>query len=74
MEPASWKEQHFASVHDHFCECIYAREVGEVAVVPIGFLSDHLEVIYDLDTEARQVCEKLGIKIVLRLLVVFIGI
>jgi len=32
-----------------------------VVVLPIGFISDHLEVIYDLDTEARQLCERLGI-------------
>lgn len=33
-------------------------------VVPIGFLSDHMEVLYDLDTEARAVCDQLGIKMV----------
>lgn len=33
-------------------------------IVPIGFLSDHLEVIYDLDVEARAVCEARGIPMV----------
>ena len=32
-----------------------------MVIAPIGFLSDHMEVIFDLDTEARQVCESLGI-------------
>jgi protoporphyrin/coproporphyrin ferrochelatase len=32
-----------------------------VVIVPIGFVSDHLEVLYDLDTEAKQLCEELGI-------------
>lgn len=32
-----------------------------VVIHPIGFLSDHMEVLYDLDTEARQLCEQLGI-------------
>ena len=32
-----------------------------VVVVPIGFVSDHMEVIYDLDTEAAATAEKLGI-------------
>jgi ferrochelatase len=32
-----------------------------VVVVPIGFVSDHMEVIYDLDTEARATAEKLGV-------------
>lgn len=33
-------------------------------VVPIGFVSDHMEVVYDLDTETRAVCEELGIAMV----------
>ncbi len=33
----------------------------EVLVVPIGFVSDHLEVLWDLDIEAREAAEKLGI-------------
>ena len=35
--------------------------VPAVAVVPIGFVSDHMEVVYDLDVEARQVAEDAGI-------------
>lgn len=31
-----------------------------VVLVPIGFVSDHMEVVYDLDTEARQVAAELG--------------
>ncbi len=34
---------------------------GAVVVVPIGFVSDHMEVIYDLDTEARAVAEEVGV-------------
>ena len=33
-----------------------------VVVAPIGFISDHLEVIFDLDTEAHEVCETLGLQ------------
>ena len=29
--------------------------------MPIGFVSDHMEVIYDLDTEAMETAERLGI-------------
>ena len=36
----------------------------DVVIVPIGFISDHVEVIYDLDIEARGVCETLGINMV----------
>jgi ferrochelatase len=43
--------------------CDYLREIrSDVVIAPIGFLSDHMEVIYDLDTEARAVCEELGVK------------
>jgi ferrochelatase len=37
------------------------RGVRNVVVAPIGFLSDHIEVLFDLDEEARNVCHELGI-------------
>jgi len=33
-------------------------------VAPIGFISDHMEVLYDLDTEARALCGELGLQFV----------
>ncbi len=33
----------------------------EVVVVPIGFVSDHIEVLYDLDTDARETARRAGI-------------
>jgi protoporphyrin/coproporphyrin ferrochelatase len=35
-----------------------------VVVCPSGFVSDHLEVLYDIDVEARQVAGELGIELV----------
>jgi len=35
-----------------------------LVVVPIGFLSDHMEVIYDLDTEAAAIAAERGIEMV----------
>lgn len=32
-----------------------------VVVVPIGFICDHMEVVYDLDTEAKETAARLGI-------------
>jgi len=32
---------------------------ASVVLAPIGFISDHLEVLYDLDTEAKQLCADL---------------
>ncbi|MCA8995538.1 MAG: ferrochelatase [Planctomycetaceae bacterium] len=42
------------------------REQGTDAaiVVPIGFLSDHMEVLYDLDEEAQIACEEIGLTMV----------
>ena len=36
----------------------------DVVVVPLGFISDHMEVLYDLDTEAARFCDELGIRMV----------
>jgi ferrochelatase len=35
-----------------------------VVIVPIGFISDHMEVLYDLDTEARAIAEERGLHMV----------
>jgi protoporphyrin/coproporphyrin ferrochelatase len=39
-----------------------ARDEGVTAVIvsPIGFICDHIEVLFDLDIEAKQTCEELG--------------
>ncbi len=39
-----------------------AREgAREVVVAPIGFVCDHIEVLYDLDTEAKRTALEVGI-------------
>ncbi|MFC0625377.1 ferrochelatase [Kribbella deserti] len=47
-------------VNDHL-EALTADGASGAAVVPIGFVSDHMEVIYDLDTEAAATAAKLGL-------------
>lgn len=42
-------------------EVLAARGRKEVVVAPIGFLADHVEILYDLDIEARSWAEELGI-------------
>jgi ferrochelatase len=48
----------------------YLREVKEhdtasaVVLAPISFISDHMEVIYDLDVEARRLCESFSLPMV----------
>ena len=49
--------------------CAYlrtAREDGLQAAVlcPIGFVCDHIEVLYDLDREAAEVCRAIGLQMV----------
>lgn len=39
-------------------------ELNDLVVLPIGFVSDHMEVLFDLDTEAMQLCERLGVNFV----------
>lgn len=49
------------------CEHLRAlRDEGVTSVVlaPIGFVSDHMEVVYDLDVEARRVADEIGMKMV----------
>jgi ferrochelatase len=35
----------------------------QIVIAPIGFLADHVEVLYDLDIEAKAVCDKLGLSL-----------
>lgn len=44
---------------DHL-RSLAAQGVRNVVIDPIGFLSDHVEVLYDLDDEARREAESLG--------------
>lgn len=48
------------------CDHLQAKKAegaGAVVMVPIGFISDHMEVVYDLDTQARDKAAELGLPI-----------
>jgi ferrochelatase len=47
-------------INDHL-RILAADGVGGVVVSPIGFISDHLEVVWDLDTEAAETAKQLGL-------------
>ncbi|MEZ6048126.1 MAG: ferrochelatase [Planctomycetaceae bacterium] len=47
---------HLKSLHD--------QGVDNVVVYPVGFLSDHMEVMFDLDIEAHDLCQELGMNMV----------
>jgi len=50
-------------INDHLATL---RDAGTktVVVMPVGFLSDHMEVLYDLDDEAKATAERLGLMMV----------
>lgn len=50
-------------VNDHL-EALAAAGVRTVILAPIGFISDHMEVAFDLDTEALETAANLGIEAV----------
>jgi protoporphyrin/coproporphyrin ferrochelatase len=50
-------------VNDHL-RALHAGGVRGVVVVPFGFVSDHMEVVYDLDTEAAATAGELGLAFV----------
>ncbi|WP_372728817.1 ferrochelatase [Nocardioides sp.] len=49
-------------INDHL-EAVAADGAPSAVMVPIGFVSDHMEVIYDLDTEALATAEKLDLPV-----------
>jgi protoporphyrin/coproporphyrin ferrochelatase len=44
-------------------ETLHDAGVREVLVSPVGFVSDHLEILWDLDVEAREKAEELGLQL-----------
>ncbi|MFO7689700.1 MAG: ferrochelatase [Cryobacterium sp.] len=42
-------------------ELLPARGIRAIVIVPLGFVSDHMEVMWDLDNEAMETSEKVGI-------------
>jgi ferrochelatase len=50
-------------IGDHL-ETLAAEHVTGVVIAPIGFLSDHVEVVYDLDEEAAHKCRELALPMV----------
>jgi protoporphyrin/coproporphyrin ferrochelatase len=42
---------------------LHARGVRKVLVCPVGFVSDHLEILWDIDVEARERAADLGLQL-----------
>ncbi len=49
--------------------CDFIREIStksisqDVVIQPVGFISDHMEVMYDIDVEARDVASQMGVRL-----------
>ena len=50
-------------VVDHL-RSLHEDGVGDVALIPLGFVSDHMEVIHDLDDEAAGAARAMGMRLV----------
>jgi len=42
---------------------LHGDGVENVVIMPIGFISDHIEVLFDLDTQAKEVADELGMSL-----------
>jgi ferrochelatase len=42
---------------------LHSRGVESVLVCPVGFVSDHLEILWDIDVEARERASELGLEL-----------
>lgn len=47
---------------EHLAE-LAARGVRNVVSVPVGFVSDHVEILYDIDIDARRIAGSLGMRL-----------
>jgi len=61
--PASqpWLEP---DILDSLRECKARGDNSALVIAPIGFVSDHMEILFDLDTQARELCDELGLSMV----------
>jgi protoporphyrin/coproporphyrin ferrochelatase len=44
-------------------ERLHGEGVSKVLVAPVGFVSDHLEILWDIDVEAREKAAELGLEL-----------
>jgi ferrochelatase len=67
----SWSYQSAGRTHEPWAgpdlaehlEGLATRGVRDVVVVPVGFVSDHVELLFDVDVRARRVADGLGMRL-----------
>ncbi|WP_440101040.1 ferrochelatase [Streptosporangium sp. H16] len=55
---------HIPWLEPDVCDHLLEVDAPAVVLVPIGFVSDHMEVVYDLDVEAAETARKIGLPLV----------
>ncbi|MGI9105434.1 MAG: ferrochelatase [Pyrinomonadaceae bacterium] len=58
MQP--WLEP---DICDHL-RALRSEGATDAVIAPVGFISDHMEVLYDLDTEAQMVAKEIGLNVI----------
>jgi len=55
----------YGGVHSHIdhLRALHEQGVGSVLICPVGFVSDHLEIRWDLDVEAVELAKELGLSL-----------
>ena len=48
---------------EDYLPTLAARGITSVVSIPVGFVCDHVEVLYDIDIEAQQVAKEQGIRL-----------
>lgn len=51
-------------IMDYLSELKTRGGSSDVVIAPIGFVSDHMEIVFDLDTQVREQCVELGLNMV----------
>lgn len=51
-------------IREHIRQSHAAEKIADAVIVPLGFLVEHMEVVYDLDVEVGNLCDELGINMV----------
>jgi ferrochelatase len=49
-------------IEDHVA-ALAAEGVTDIISIPVGFVSDHVEILYDIDVKAREVADGLGVRL-----------
>jgi ferrochelatase len=60
----AWQRWLEPDILDHLRDIKARGGSSNVVIAPIGFVSDHMEILFDLDTQARELCAELGLQMV----------